>query len=202
MSSERPSNLSAEDAIARLRAGNQRYVDGETTGARRDASRRSDLVGGQAPFATVLTCADSRVSPELVFDEGLGDLFVIRVAGNIADDAVLGSIEYAALHLGVNLVAVMGHRSCGAVGAAVQNVDFDGPATQSHIDSLIDAIRPAVQAARAEGDDDLLERSIRTNAAHVATGIGNSTPVMAGLKAVGSEVVPAYYDLVTGSVDI
>lgn len=201
MSNDRPTNLSAADALARLRVGNRRYVDGNTSGARRDASRRADLVGGQAPFATVLTCADSRVSPELVFDEGLGDLFVIRVAGNIADDTVLGSIEYAALHLGVNLVAVMGHQSCGAVAAAVDNIDFDGPATHSHIDSLIDAIRPSVAAARAEGEQNLLDRSVRSNAAHVAAGIAASEPVMAGLTSDGSEVVPAYYNLATGAVE-
>jgi carbonic anhydrase len=142
-----------------------------------------------------VTCADSRVPVELVFDQGLGDVFVIRVAGNIADDAVLGSIEYASMHLGVNLVVVMGHQSCGAVGAAV-----DGSATGTHIDSLIDAIAPAVAEAKAEGNDDLLERSVHANATMVSTQIRESQPVLAGLGEQGVAVRPAYYSLETGEV--
>jgi carbonic anhydrase len=142
--SDRPTNLSATDALTRLKEGNRRFIDSQATHPRGDGTRRQELVSGQRPFSIILGCADSRVAPELVFDEGLGDLFVIRVAGNIADDVVLGSIEYAVAHLGVNLVVVLGHQSCGAVNAAVENVDVKGPATQTHIDSLIDAIRPAV----------------------------------------------------------
>jgi carbonic anhydrase len=138
---------------------------------------------------------------ERVFDQGLGDLFVIRIAGNFSNDAVLGSVEYASLHLGVNLIVVMGHRSCGAVSAAVDNVDFDGPATHSRIDALIDAIRPAVRTARSQGNDDLLERSIRENAIMVAGQIRSSEPVMAGLDDHGVEVHSAYYDLENGKVD-
>ena len=105
---QRPDNLTHEAALSRLKAGNARASSDASEHPRSDAARRAELVGGQRPFVTVLACADSRVSPELVFDEGLGDLFVIRVAGNIIDDAILGSIEYAGLHLGVNLVVVMG----------------------------------------------------------------------------------------------
>ncbi len=165
-----------------------------------DPKRREELVGGQRPFATILTCADSRVPPELIFDRGLGDLFVIRVAGNVADDAVLGSIEYASLNLGVNLIVVMGHQSCGAVDAAAQNKDFDGPATHSHIDALIDAIRPAVLQAARKGDDNLLERSVRRNAIMVSERIRTSEPVMSKVCAVGVAVQPAYYDLSSGRV--
>ena len=125
---------------------------------------------------------------------------MIRVAGNIADDAVLGSVEYASLHLGVNLIVVMGHRSCGAVGAAVDNVDFDGPATHSHIDALIDAIRPAVRLTASQGTEDLLERSVRQNAIMVADQIRSSEPVLAGLAKQGVGVRPAYYDLQGGGV--
>ena len=193
--SERPDNLSAAEALDQLEAGNQRFVSGASEHPHCDPARRAELAGGQRPFATVVTCADSRVPVELVFDQGLGDVFVIRVAGNIADDAVLGSIEYASMHLGVNLVVVMGHQSCGAVGAAV-----DGSATGTHIDSLIDAIAPAVAEAKAEGSDDLLERSVHANATMVSTQIRESQPVLAGLGEQGVAVRPAYYSLETGEV--
>ena len=193
--SERPDNLSANEAVRRLAEGNQRFVSGASKHPHCNPVRRAELTTGQEPFATIITCADSRVPVELVFDQGLGDVFVIRVAGNIADDAVLGSIEYASLHLGVNLVVVMGHQSCGAVGAAV-----DGSATGTHIDTLIDAIRPAVEQAASQGEDDLLERSVRENATMVAEQIRSSDPVLAGLGASGVVVRPAYYDLASGEV--
>ena len=193
--SQRPDNLSAAEALDQLEAGNQRFVSGASEHPHCDPARRTELAGGQRPFATVVTCADSRVPVELVFDQGLGDVFVIRVAGNIADDAVLGSIEYASMHLGVNLVVVMGHQSCGAVGAAV-----DGSSTGTHIDSLIDAIAPAVAAAKAEGSDDLLERSVHANATMVSTQIRESQPVLADLGEQGVAVRPAYYSLETGEV--
>lgn len=193
--SERPDNLSAAEAIEQLTAGNQRFVSGSSEHPHCDPARRSELATGQHPFATVITCADSRVPVELLFDQGLGDVFVIRVAGNIADDAVLGSIEYASLHLGVNLVVVMGHQSCGAVGAAV-----DGSATGTHIDALIDAIRPAVRQALNEGNDDLLERSVRANATMVSDQIRSSEPVLSGLGERGVTVQAAYYDLQSGEV--
>ena len=192
---ERPDNLSATEALDQLQAGNQRFVAGASQHPHCSPARRAELTGGQSPFATVITCADSRVPVELLFDQGLGDVFVIRVAGNIADDAVLGSIEYASLHLGVNLVVVMGHQSCGAVNAAV-----DGSSTGTHIDSLIDAIRPAVESAASEGEDDLLERSIRHNATMVANQVRGSDPVLSGLGPSGVVVTPAYYDLGTGEV--
>lgn len=193
--SERPDNLSASEALQRLTEGNQRFVSGASEHPHCDPDRRAELTGGQHPFATIITCADSRVPVELVFDQGLGDVFVIRVAGNIADDAVLGSIEYASMHLGVNLVVVMGHQSCGAVGAAVA-----GSATGTHIDALIDAIAPAVAETRSGGDEDLLERSVHANAKMVAGQVRDSQPVMAGLGAAGVSVQAAYYSLESGEV--
>ena len=200
MAAARPANLTAVDALTRLKEGNRRFTENQASHPRGDGSRRQELVSGQQPFTIVLGCADSRVAPELVFDEGLGDLFVIRVAGNIADDAVLGSIEYAVANLGVNLVVVLGHQSCGAVNAAVENVDVQGPATNTHIDSLIDAIRPAVLAAREKGGDALLQQSIHQNARDVAGAIAGSEPVLQGLATEGVKVVPAYYSLEDGSV--
>ncbi len=195
----RPQNLSASDAKARLQAGNQRYVQDRTTGERRDSARRAELTGGQAPYATIIACADIRVGPELVFDEGLCDIFVIRVAGNINSPDVLGSVEYASLHLGVNLVVVLGHQSCGAVGAAVAaagGADKHG----NSIDSLVDAILPAVHQAKESGADDLSDASIRANAALQAQLMGGDEAAMAGLAELGCEVVPAYYSLESGEV--
>jgi carbonic anhydrase len=189
--------VSASEAMSRLKAGNARYVADRLDRPNADKSRRVDLVGGQAPFAIVLSCADSRVVPEMVFDQGMGDLFVIRVAGNISDnDAVLGSIEYAAVHLGVNLIVVLGHQSCGAVTAAV-----NGDPTQLHIDELIRAIGPAVEIARKQ-EGDLLDNSIRCNAHYVSDHLRTTGPVLGELaKNRGLEVVPAYYRLDTGEVE-
>ena len=200
MFDERPENLSADEALDRLEVGNKRFVSDNPIRPNSNAARRRELVAGQRPFATIISCADSRVPAELVFDQGLGDLFVIRIAGNFSNDAVLGSVEYASLRLGVNLIVVMGHGSCGAVGAAVDNVAFDGPATHSRIEALIDAIRPAVRTAQNQGNDDLLERSIRENAIMVAGQIRSSEPVMAVLDDQGVEVHAAYYDLENGKV--
>src|SRR5262245_40561826 len=116
---EPASGLSAEQALARLLAGNARFVAHRERHPDITVRRRRALVSSQHPFAVILGCADSRVSPELLFDEGLGDLFVIRVAGNVVDDVVLGSIEYAVEHLGTKLIVVLGHEKCGAVSAAV-----------------------------------------------------------------------------------
>ena len=196
----RPANVSADDGIHRLQQGNVRYRENRMVHPNHDPRRRAALVQGQHPFATILTCADSRVSPEIIFDQGLGDLMVARVAGNICDDAVLGTIEYSSMHLGVNLVVVMGHRGCGAVDAAVGNLDVDGPNTHSHIDALISAIRPAVDRAAAESHENLLERSVRQHATMVATQIRESGPIVARLTKHGTKVCPAYYDLGTGEV--
>ncbi|MGI9590692.1 MAG: carbonic anhydrase [Myxococcota bacterium] len=197
---QRPESLSAAEAMQRLVDGNERYRRDRDEHPHNDAARRQELVSGQRPFASLLGCADSRVPPEIVFDQGLGDLFVIRVAGNILDAAVLGSLEFASLQLGVNLIVVMGHRSCGAVQAAVENADLDGPATNSHVDDLIAAIRPAVLAVTRPGSDDPLEDSVRAHARGVAAAIRTSAPVLGGLAGDVLQVRPAYYDLESGEV--
>ena len=134
----------AGDSLARLKAGNARFVASPEDALPVDGARRTALAKGQTPFATILSCADSRVPPEIVFHTGLGDLFVVRAAGNITDKAILASVEYSVEHLNVPLVVVMGHESCGAVKAAM-----DTPAGQSlgpNLDYLIAAIRPSVKA--------------------------------------------------------
>jgi len=198
--SERPENLSAAEAAERLVDGNARYRQDRHHHPNRHSARREELVAGQRPFASILTCSDSRVSPEIVFDQGLGDLFVIRVAGHVSSDTVLGSLEYASLQLGVNLIVVMGHARCGAVEPALNDVQYDGPATHSHIDALIEAIRPAVLAATRDGNDDPLDASIRENARMVADTIRGSSPPPTLAFSAGCEIRPAHYDLASGRV--
>lgn len=190
-------NLDANAALARLVAGNDRFVADKMERPRADINRRNALEGGQAPFAIILSCADSRVAPELIFDQGLGDLFVIRVAGNILDDAaVLGSIEYAAAYLGTNLVVVMGHQGCGAVQAAL-----GGGSHTKAIDEIARAIQPVVAKARAM-DGDEVENTVRLNASHVAQNLRGHKDVMHDLvQDKGVNVVSAYYHLGSGKVE-
>ena len=143
----------------------------------------------------ILTCADSRVAPEIVFDQGLGDLFVIRVAGNIAPPAEVASIEYAVEHLHTPLVVVMGHQSCGAVGAAIEGGEAPG-----HLPALIDSIRPVVEKARLLGGN-LSNNAVRLNVERVVDQLRSSTPLLAGEVAAGKlRIVGAVYSLDTGQV--
>jgi carbonic anhydrase len=184
-------------ALDMLMAGNRRFAGALSVHPDQSPNRRFTVSMGQHPFATVLTCADSRVPPEVVFDQGLGDLFTVRVAGNIVDDAVLGSIEYAALHLNTRLVLVLGHERCGAVEAALRAEGAEG-----HVGSLVSAIRPAIESSREERGD-ALDNAVRANVRLVASQIRNSQPVLAGLIARGTlRVAGARYDLETGIVDL
>jgi len=143
------SSLTPDQALQKLMAGNKRYVKGRMTGAKlSDAKTRLSLATSQKPYAIILSCSDSRLPPEIIFDKGLGEIFVIRVAGNIPDPVVLGSIEYAAEHLGSPLIMVLGHERCGAVTATVQ---AGGKSTGSpNLDALTGSIQPAVDAAMKE----------------------------------------------------
>jgi carbonic anhydrase len=187
--------MTAKEALKTLKKGNKRYISGKLKHPHTDNSWRESLKGSQQPFAVVLSCADSRVVPELIFDQGLGDLFVIRVAGNIAKDKVLGSIEYAIKFLGSKLVIVLGHESCGAVGASLGDEDPGG-----HIGAIIEKIKPAVyMAKRMKGDH--LTNSIQVNAQLVSEEIRDSDPIIKNsVKSDGVEVLPAYYELSTGKV--
>lgn len=188
--------ISAEEALAKLKAGNKRYVNGESEHPHTDPNYRSSLTEGQHPFAVVLTCADSRVTPEIIFDQGLGDLFVIRVAGNVAKDKVIGSIEYAAKYLDSKLVVVMGHEKCGAVGAALSTDDPGG-----HIGKILNKIKPAVYAAKTM-DGDLLTNSVKMNAKITAEELKESKPILLDLiDNSGLKILPAYYRLDNGEVE-
>jgi carbonic anhydrase len=160
------------------------------------AKRRAELTKSQHPFAIILSCSDSRVPPELVFDEGLGDLFIVRVAGNVLNDEGLGSIEYGVDVLGARLIVVLGHQSCGAVDAAMKTVAAKGKAP-GHIQSLVTAIKPVV-VATPKAD---LETTIKANVKHVADALRSSTPILKGKVDSGDvQVIGGYYTLDTGAV--
>jgi carbonic anhydrase len=194
----------ADEVIRRLLEGNQRFVKGETTSPRRTPSDFRPLAEGQQPMAVIVGCADSRVSPELLFDQGVGDLFAVRVAGNVVSGAgptVKGSIEYGVAELGVSLIMVLGHSECGAVKAAIKHLDDKEPLPGS-IGPLINSIRPAVLKAKGRPGS-LLDNAIRAN---VDIGVGvlrGLQPIVApAVKRGRVKVVGAVYDLRTGSVTL
>ena len=160
------------------------------------AKRRAELTKSQHPFAIVLGCADSRIPPEIAFDQGLGDLFVVREAGNVIDDHSLGSIEYAVDHLAVRLIVVLGHQRCGAVKAAKETIAAKAEAP-AHIQSLVTAIQPAVEET-TKGD---LNATIEANVKNVTQALRSSTPILKPKVDSGElKVVGAYYSLDTGTV--
>ena len=188
---------SGEEALQSLMGGNMRYVGTKLTHPNQTAERRAEVAQGQHPLAVILGCSDSRVPPELIFDQGLGDLFVIRVAGNSVNDVVLGSIEYAAEHLGVGLVMVLGHERCGAVEAAVRGGEAAG-----HIASVIEAITPAIEKIKVRPGDPV-DHAVRANVELVVGQLKSSTPVLAeSVKAGRLKIVGARYALESGWVDL
>ena len=187
---------SAADVLAELKAGNEHHATKHYQHPHQTAARQRELTTTQHPHATILSCADSRVAPEIVFDQGLGDLFDVRVAGNIAGDAEIASIEYAADHLGVPVLVVLGHQRCGAVTAATDLGEAPG-----HLPVLIAAIRPAVEQARGMPGD-AIDNAVRINVENVVRQLTGSQPVLAGLTAAGRlQVVGAVYSLDTGKIE-
>lgn len=203
--------ISGREALRRLRDGNLRFASGE---GRRDLVvdevERARLVDGQAPFATVLGCSDSRVPTEIVFDQGLGDLFVIRVAGNVVASSQIGSVEFAAGKLGTPLVVVLGHTGCGAVRATLEELRRDAadsdPVPSPHLRSIVERIRPAVQSLLETGlaaDPAALERSaVRANVRASANQLRHGSAVLEQLVEDGELlIVGAEYSLESGEVD-
>jgi carbonic anhydrase len=187
--------VSSDTALQRLIEGNKRYITGEFIHPNQSPKRRTELANKQNPIAVILSCSDSRVPPEIIFDQGLGDLFVIRVAGNVINDEVLGSIEYAVEHLSTQLVIVLGHDRCGAVTAAVNGGNAPG-----HIKSLVEAIKPAVEKAKKESGD-LLENTINDNISMVVQKLKSSKPILDHLVQHNHlKIIGARYDLDNGKV--
>ena len=189
-------NLLWDAALARLKEGNDRFVKEQTEGKKQALNRRQELTKGQAPWAIILSCADSRVVPELTFDTGLGELFVIRVAGNIANKATLASIEYAVAHLDVNLIVVMGHESCGAVTAAMA----EGDAESNNLKHLLDYIQPAIAACpQAQNVNEVVKKNAELTAEALAA---NSAIIQNEITHGELKVFSAYYNLSDGHVDV
>lgn len=187
--------VTPDSAFAELKAGNAHHARHQYQHPHETASRQRELVAGQHPHAEILSCADSRVPPEIIFDQGLGDLFVVRVAGNVATDTEIGSLEYGAEHLHIPLLVVLGHESCGAVTAAVQGGEAEG-----HIIALVNLIRPAVDKSRGMPGD-RVANAVRINVQMVVQQLRSSTPVLSELVAQGKlKIVGGVYSLETGKV--
>ena len=193
--SDQPSVAPAE-AISKLKEGNSRYTSGNLQHPGQTTERRTELAKIQHPYAAIVCCSDSRVPPEVVFDQGLGDLFIVRVAGNVINDEGLGSLEYTVDHLGTRLILVLGHQRCGAVDAARETIAAKGKAP-GHIQSLVTAIKPAVEATAKED----LDATIKANVKHVVDTLRSSTPILkAAIDSGKIQVIGGYYSLDTGAV--
>jgi len=187
--------ITADSVLAELKTGNKHHVAHRYQHPHETLDRQRQLVSGQHPHAEILSCSDSRVPPEIVFDQGLGDLFIIRVAGNVASDTEIGSLEYGAEHLHIPLLVVLGHESCGAVTAAVQG----GP-PEGHIAALVDLIKPAVEKTRGMPGDPVAN-TVRINVEMVVKQLRSSAPILSELVAHGKlRIVGAVYSIDTGSV--
>jgi len=194
---EMADTLNVQQSLKKLLEGNKRCVVCKQQNPRQDARRRKEVSKGQKPFAVIVGCSDSRIPPELIFDQGLGDLFVVRLAGNIVDALALGSIEYAVEHLGTKLIVVLGHGKCGAVTAATK-----GPDAPGHVGAIVKAIQPAVKKVQ-KMPGDLVDNAIRANASLVVNKIKSSKPILAEMVNKGEiEVIGAYYNIETGAVEL
>src|SRR5438067_7947950 len=186
-------SVTPDDALSRLKAGNERFANSKESASKPVAARRAETAQAQHPFAIVVGCADSRTAPEIVFDQNIGDLFVIRTAGNLVDDYALGSIEYAVDHLGARLIVVLGHTRCGAVTAALASDTAPG-----HVQSLVRDIQPAVKAAKVK-DGNVTDLTAAENARLMAAKIRNEASLGEFAKEV--RIISGVYDLDTGKVE-
>ena len=200
---------SPQQALQRLMDGNQRFVANRLTDPNRSLQRRAEIAKSQQPFATILGCVDSRVPPELVFDRGLGDLFVIRTAGQVIDEAVLGSIEFGSFELKIPLIMVLGHERCGAIKASIEVLEHGGgehrrgkgepAAVPGEIGYLVKSLKPAIDKAHAWGMGDLAENAMRANVSLTVQRLKKS-PVLAAAEESGRlKIVGARYDLDSGT---
>ena len=185
--------MNIQEILTRLEEGNGRFTSDKLEGKLQDSSRRDELTNGQQPHTIVLSCADSRVVPELAFDTGLGELFVLRVAGNVANTSTMASIEYAVAHCGSKVIVVLGHESCGAVTAAVAGGD-----NGYNLNHLLSHIQPAISA----NDGGTINSVVKTNAKLTAEELVNRSKIIRdAVTSGGVKIVPAYYNLNGGKVD-
>ncbi len=189
--------ISPDESIRQLKLGNLRFVEGKSIKPRQNFERIKEVSTGQKPFATIVGCSDSRVPNEIIFDQGLGDLFIVRTAGQVSSYASWGSIEFAEEVLGTKLIVVLGHTACGAVNAAVNLPEVPG-----HIVTLINAIKPAVEKAKSTQPQDLIDASVRENIKMQVNQLKELEPVLAKRVREGSiKIVGALYHLETGKVE-
>ena len=190
-------NLSAKDAIQKLKDGNKRFVKVKSQHPDESKERRNEMLKGQHPFVVILSCSDSRVPPELIFDQGLGDIFEIRNAGNVLNEHVIGSIEYAVMHCGVKLIVIMGHQDCGAIAATLSGVS-----ETKYIKALEDAIKPAIDHCKEQGlevnSDNVVKAHVMQDIEELMT---QDTELVKYMKEHDVKIVPAYYHLDSGKVD-
>lgn len=195
--SQHTEGLPADEALTKLKEGNQRFVEMKSQHPDESLQRRKEMQEGQHPFAAILSCSDSRVPLEVIFDQGLGDLFEIKNAGNVLDKHVIGSIEYAVMHAGVKLVVIMGHQDCGAVAATLS-----GKYDTKFIKSLEDAIKPAIKLCKKHNKAVNSDNVVR---AHVMQDIdelmSKDTELVRYMKSHDVKLVPAYYSIETGKVE-
>lgn len=197
----------ALEALKHLREGNRRFAEGEPNhSSLNPQARRRELVGGQRPFAIILGCADSRVPAEIVFDQGLGALFVIRVAGNVVAPSLVGSVEYAAAALGTRLVVVLGHSNCGAVQATIEELERPSANRSPNLHAIVDRIRPSIQdlleTSLRDDREALIHHSVRANIRASANHLRHGSQMLEELiENDGLLVVGAEYSLETGVVD-
>ena len=190
-------DITPDQALTKLMAGNTRFVAQRRTTPNQARERLLEVAAGQAPFAALLSCADSRVPAEIVFDQGLGDLFVCRVAGNIATSEQIGSLEFGTAVLGAKLIVVMGHTACGAVKATIEGGRLPG-----QIGSIIDNIQVGVERARNNPGADKLATAVKANASYQVELLKRSTLLGDLIDKKQLKIVAAYYDLNTGEVEI
>jgi carbonic anhydrase len=187
-----------DQALQLLLDGNKRFVAGKLEHPNQGPDRRAEVAKGQHPFAAVLACSDSRTPPEIIFDRGLGDIFTVRVAGNVADKVVIESLDYSVKHLGVRVVMVLGHRRCGAVIAAVEG--HEGTADQD-VGPMLSELRPAVAESKGMAGDPV-ENAVRENVMLVMKNLATSAELSAMVKAGELKIVGGVYDLDTGTIEM
>jgi carbonic anhydrase len=200
MASEQPHPWTAEQALERLKEGNERFVNGEAHFLTQQKEILADLAKGQQPYATILGCSDSRVAPELLFDAGLGELFVIRVAGNVLGNSILGTLQYAGSHLHTPLFVVLGHEGCGAVDAALAS-KFHGTGQKSRIEVLLGNILPALEGLDpAQPHDALLHSAVEANVRWTIHQLRETPEVKAAAGQTHMRLVGAVNDIASGRV--
>ena len=189
--------MGQNNTIKKLLEGNQRYINGGALHPNQSFEHRLELAEGQKPIAAILTCADSRVSPEIIFDQGLGDLFILRVAGNVVNELFVGSLEYAVEHLNVSLLIILGHSHCGAVDATIK-----GGQPPGHIGSLVQAIKPALDRLKKQSHD-WINIVAKENVKIGVERLRTEDPILTARYEEGDiDIVGAFYDIKSGKVSL